>query len=294
MSRKSKNGPLQKWGKKVNWGKRVRAVCKPCWEIKYCPYGPIIEEFPLKMNPDEKSCRIFGHDCPVFYVAEPFTETKELRNISRLIPRVTQFKVLKRENQICQICGKSVKDEDIEFDHFIPWSKGGSSDEHNVILLCRACNRKKGKKFEDKYLVESLSEHIVEPVGIEIVCLVIEFVKLSHQLFKGENRYPDAADFCKFFGRRKVRYEDKKAVEEIIDIDKFFKSEKPTEIKQRVFEALKYRWGFKDREFHKLKETAKKFSIKIEELLLAEISLFNRLGWRIKLTDSIRKKWFNI
>ena len=22
-------------------------VCKPCWELKYCPYGPLVEQFPL-------------------------------------------------------------------------------------------------------------------------------------------------------------------------------------------------------------------------------------------------------
>ena len=22
-------------------------VCKPCWELKYCPYGPLVEDFPL-------------------------------------------------------------------------------------------------------------------------------------------------------------------------------------------------------------------------------------------------------
>jgi hypothetical protein len=22
-------------------------VCKPCWELQYCPYGPLVEEFPL-------------------------------------------------------------------------------------------------------------------------------------------------------------------------------------------------------------------------------------------------------
>ncbi len=112
-------------------------MCKPCWELKYCPYGPLVEDFPLRPEPDEKSCRIFGHDCPVFSMAEPLTETKELRNIKRDIPRPTQFRVLKRENQICVVCGKPVKDDEIEFDHIIPWSKGGSSDEHNVRLLCR-------------------------------------------------------------------------------------------------------------------------------------------------------------
>jgi hypothetical protein len=22
-------------------------ACKPCWELKYCPYGPLVEDFPL-------------------------------------------------------------------------------------------------------------------------------------------------------------------------------------------------------------------------------------------------------
>ena len=87
------------------------------------------------MERDERSCRIFGHDCPVFYVAEPLTETRQLRNISHTIPRVTQFRILKRDNQICAICNQPVKTEDIEFDHIIPWSKGGSSDDANIRII---------------------------------------------------------------------------------------------------------------------------------------------------------------
>lgn len=25
----------------------LKEVCKPCWELKYCPYGPLVEDFPL-------------------------------------------------------------------------------------------------------------------------------------------------------------------------------------------------------------------------------------------------------
>lgn len=294
IKKKTEKNPIQEWGQKIQWEKRVKAVCKPCWEIKYCPYGPLVEGFPLKRIPDGKSCRIFGHDCPVFHVAEPLTETKELRKISRSIPRATQFKVLKRENQICSICGKSVKDENVEFDHIIPWVKGGSSDEHNVTLLCKECNRKKGEKFEDKYLVNSISEHMSEPVGIKILYLIIEFIKLSHRLSKEEARRATPFDFCSFFGRRKIRHGDEAAAEVVNDIDQFFNSKKPTEIKQKVFKALKYRWGFSDREFHKLKETAKRFGVKIDDLLSAEISLLNRLGWQIKLTEMAKKKWLDL
>ena len=29
------------------WREALRQVCKPCWEIKYCPYGPFVEQSPL-------------------------------------------------------------------------------------------------------------------------------------------------------------------------------------------------------------------------------------------------------
>jgi 5-methylcytosine-specific restriction endonuclease McrA len=30
-----------------NWKERSTQVCKPCWELKYCPYGPFVEQSPL-------------------------------------------------------------------------------------------------------------------------------------------------------------------------------------------------------------------------------------------------------
>src|SRR5438876_1425979 len=93
------------------------SVCKPCWELRYCPYGPLVELFPgisentnfeemkqlykeplhnlstgkckteedvwsevyrlfyldpttwdklREYDPEDISCKIFGHTCPVF------------------------------------------------------------------------------------------------------------------------------------------------------------------------------------------------------------------------------------
>lgn len=57
----------------------------PCDILKYCPYGCLVEYFPLRgkivswnglqiewIKPikESKPCPTFGHDCPVFYVAE--------------------------------------------------------------------------------------------------------------------------------------------------------------------------------------------------------------------------------
>ena len=44
----------------------------PCMRLKYCPYGPLVEDFPLLEEEDDESCPIFGHQCPAFFVAEPF------------------------------------------------------------------------------------------------------------------------------------------------------------------------------------------------------------------------------
>ena len=157
-----------RWGKKINWEKRVKAVCKPCWEIKYCPYGPLVEDFPIAEENNPKRFVIFGHICPVYRVAEPFTETKELRKISRNISRSTMFKVLSRDGRVCQICGKNVLLGEEQFDHIIPWSKGGSSEESNIRLLCSECNKKRSNKFEKEMLVNSFKDHSIEKLKLNI------------------------------------------------------------------------------------------------------------------------------
>lgn len=31
----------------TDWRERKSRVCKPCWELRYCPYGPLVEQSPL-------------------------------------------------------------------------------------------------------------------------------------------------------------------------------------------------------------------------------------------------------
>lgn len=49
-------------------------INKPCKKIKNCPYGILVETFPLQNPSDKYSCTIFGHDCPCFYLTEMITE----------------------------------------------------------------------------------------------------------------------------------------------------------------------------------------------------------------------------
>jgi hypothetical protein len=92
---------------------------------------------------EELSCSVFGHICPVFLSAEPFTETREDRRVGRTVPRDVMLKVVRRDGQVCSICRKNVPDDEIEFDHVIPHSRGGPTTPENLRILCRPCNRKK-------------------------------------------------------------------------------------------------------------------------------------------------------
>ena len=168
-----------------------------------------------------------GHDCPVFHVAEPLTETRELRNISRSIPRSVQFRVLKRENQICRQCGLSVQDEDVEFDHVIPWSKGGSSDERNVRLLCRTCNRTRQADFESEFLVEGIRDHLVEPLDLSVVHWLKIVMAFGHEFVSAFRFKPSARNYGDSLNRGIVGEAEEHAANSYTELTRFFKG-KPT------------------------------------------------------------------
>ena len=288
--KKSKRGPLQKWADEIGWKRRVKAVCKPCWELKYCPYGPLVEKFPLPDEHEESSCRIFGHDCPVFFVAEPMTETKELRNISRHIPRPMQFRVLKRDNQICAGCRRPVVDGDIHFDHIIPWSKGGPTEEHNIRLLCGDCNRKRGTKYEVEYLVDSMRDHVVEPVGCEFMEAILEMVGDAHVWQSRHSRAPDLKDVCRMLGMRKAGAPEQSFFQLLIDLREFFSGAPPAEVKPAIFAALRMSWGYADGVMRKLRKVANS-EADLSALVQAEADLIRRLGWPVKKSEAETRRW---
>ena len=61
-----------------------------------------------------------------------------------VIREVVRNEVWRREQGRCVKCGSQYN---LEFDHIIPLSKGGSSTARNLQLLCETCNRKKSDKI---------------------------------------------------------------------------------------------------------------------------------------------------
>lgn len=58
----------------------------------------------------------------------------------------TRREVYEKQQGKCTLCGKPFAIEEMEADHITPWAAGGRTIAANCQMLCRECNRRKGKK----------------------------------------------------------------------------------------------------------------------------------------------------
>jgi 5-methylcytosine-specific restriction enzyme A len=66
---------------------------------------------------------------------------------SRHIPKAIRVDVLRRDNYRCVFCGVSAKKAELQIDHVIPFSQGGSNAINNLQTLCSDCNLGKSNRF---------------------------------------------------------------------------------------------------------------------------------------------------
>ena len=71
-------------------------------------------------------------------------EIEEPKKRSRRISQRVKDQVWRRDEGKCVECGSN---ENLEFDHIIPHSKGGANTYRNIQLLCEYCNRSKSAKI---------------------------------------------------------------------------------------------------------------------------------------------------
>lgn len=93
------------------------------WDIDYSSRGPWYRGIQFKPSKPTE-----------------YRQTKRRRNIST---QTKQF-VWERDQGQCAMCGAEYN---LEYDHIIPFSKGGSNGPKNIQLLCRDCNSKKRAKI---------------------------------------------------------------------------------------------------------------------------------------------------
>ena len=66
-----------------------------------------------------------------------------LKDSQRSFDEAQRQVIYRRDNGICQECGKHCDWNDWEADHIVPWSKGGKTEIENGQVLCPTCNSKK-------------------------------------------------------------------------------------------------------------------------------------------------------
>jgi hypothetical protein len=66
------------------------------------------------------------------------------RLANRRVPDSLRAAVLVRDGGRCRRCRRAIN---LEIDHIVPVSKGGKTEESNLQVLCRRCNRAKWKKL---------------------------------------------------------------------------------------------------------------------------------------------------
>jgi HNH endonuclease len=60
------------------------------------------------------------------------------------IPEVVRNEVWRRDEGRCVDCGSR---ENLQFDHIVPWSRGGANTARNLELRCERCNLRKGARI---------------------------------------------------------------------------------------------------------------------------------------------------
>ncbi len=58
--------------------------------------------------------------------------------------RFSRINIFTRDKNTCQYCGTTLPKTELNLDHVVPKSQGGSSTWENVVTSCIDCNRKKG------------------------------------------------------------------------------------------------------------------------------------------------------
>lgn len=94
---------------------------------------------PIKIFIEDLECNSI---IPIDYEKK---ENKKINNRSPLPPSL-RYKILKRDRFTCKSCGARAPEVELEVDHIIPTSKGGTDDEKNLVATCTECNRGKGNK----------------------------------------------------------------------------------------------------------------------------------------------------
>ena len=110
----------------------------------YNNYLPAIIDIYDKRLPSQSNFETYRQ---IFIEGQRSLDDKNVNSSEKRSRRISQDvrdKVWRRDEGKCIECGSN---ENLEFDHIIPFSEGGANTYRNIQLLCEPCNRKKSAKI---------------------------------------------------------------------------------------------------------------------------------------------------
>ena len=111
------------------------AVVRPYDGQKYLVGERIVEE---KLHP-EQGC-------------DPLYPKGRKRKKQKGRRRRALRKFLMDQDPHCKYCRRKLSNRKDTFDHVIPKSQGGKSDESNIVLACNGCNNAKGDLSAEEFI----------------------------------------------------------------------------------------------------------------------------------------------
>jgi len=64
--------------------------------------------------------------------------------------RFSRFNIYARDESTCQYCGRKFRRTELNLDHVVPRSRGGSTTWENVVCSCVPCNLRKGGRTPEE------------------------------------------------------------------------------------------------------------------------------------------------
>lgn len=195
---------------------------------------------------------------------------------------------MRRDNQVCQICGKNVFDDDIQFDHIIPWAKGGPTELRNLRLLCSECNLHKSDSFENEYLINSIYE-FVESDDISQIEMYISGMLFYNDFKSRNNMAPSKDDYLKEY-LNDNDFDKAEFIEKRINDFIILFENNDYGIKNKFFNLLVNRWGIKDLKLKSINDLNLSEQEQ-QDLFYSEIRLFSYVGLFFDRSKNSYKKW---
>jgi len=76
----------------------------------------------------------------------PYVLDRDERHLSiRAFTEAMKAQAFERQGGVCPLCRETFDADQMEADHIDPWSEGGKTTPENCQMLCKPCNRRKGK-----------------------------------------------------------------------------------------------------------------------------------------------------